>query len=104
MDAAPLVGSAGSYGLVRDLIQEGLLSDIEVNMWLASLAFQTKPTLEMITIVSVSLSSSTSMARYITLLFQTAHSRRESRPIEGFAVHLGHDTRLLQTERGRLRE
>lgn len=59
MDAAPLVGSAGSYGLVRDLIQEGLLSDIEVNMWLASLAFQTKPTLEMITIVSVSLSSST---------------------------------------------
>ena len=57
MDAAPLVGTAGSYGLVRDMIQEGLLSNIEVDMWLASLAFQTKPTLEMISIVSVGLNN-----------------------------------------------
>lgn len=54
MDAAPLVGTAGSYGLVRDLIQEGRLSDIEMDLWFASLAFQTRPTLEMIAIVSVS--------------------------------------------------
>jgi hypothetical protein len=55
MDAAPLVGTASSYGLMRDIIQEGLLSDLEVDMWLASLAFQPKPTLEMISAVSVSL-------------------------------------------------
>lgn len=54
MDAAPLVGTAASYGLMRDIIQEGLLSDLEVDMWLASLAFQPKPTLAMITAVSVS--------------------------------------------------
>lgn len=53
MDAAPLVGTAASYGLMRDIIQEGLLSDLEVDMWLASLAFQTKPTLSMINAVSV---------------------------------------------------
>jgi hypothetical protein len=55
MDAAPLVGTAASYGLMRDIIQEGLLSDLEVDMWLASLAFQPKPTLEMISAISVSL-------------------------------------------------
>jgi hypothetical protein len=54
MDAAPLVGTAASMALVRDLIQDGLLSEIEINMWLASLAFQQKPTLEMITAVTVS--------------------------------------------------
>ncbi len=54
MDAAPLVGTAASYGLMRDVIQEGLLSDLEVDMWLASLAFQPKPNLAMITAVSVS--------------------------------------------------
>ena len=53
MDAAPLVGTAASYGLMRDIIQEGLLSDLEVDMWLASLAFQPKPTAAMITAVSV---------------------------------------------------
>ncbi|KAI9556281.1 hypothetical protein GHT06_018855 [Daphnia sinensis] len=52
MDAAPLVGTAASYALMRDIIQEGLLTDLEVDMWLASLAFQPKPTLEMITAVS----------------------------------------------------
>ena len=56
MDAAPLVGTAASYGLMmRDIIQQGLLTDLEVDMWLASLAFQPKPTLEMISVISVSL-------------------------------------------------
>lgn len=55
MDAAPLVGTAASYGLMRDIIPEGLLSDIEVDMWLASLAFQTKPTIQMLAAVSVML-------------------------------------------------
>lgn len=55
MDAAPLVGTAASYGLMRDIIQEGLLADLEVDMWLASLAIQPKPTLEMISAISVSL-------------------------------------------------
>ena len=54
MDAAPLVGTAASMALVRDLIQDGLLAEVEINMWLASLAFQQKPTLEMITAVTVS--------------------------------------------------
>lgn len=55
MDAAPLVGTAASYGLMRDVIQENLLSDIETDVWLASLAFKTKPTMEMISAVSVRL-------------------------------------------------
>lgn len=54
MDAAPLIGTAGSYGLMRDIIQEGLLSNTETDMWLASLAFQPKPTLQMLSAVSVS--------------------------------------------------
>ena len=53
MDAAPLVGTAA--GLMRDIIQEGLLADLEVDMLLASLAFQPKPTLGMISAISVSL-------------------------------------------------
>ena len=53
MDAAPMVGTAASMAMVRDIIQEGSLSEIEIEMWLSSLAFQTKPTLEMITVVSV---------------------------------------------------
>jgi hypothetical protein len=56
MDAAPLVGTAASYELMRDIIQEGLLSAVETDMWLSSLAFQTKPTLDMITAVSPLLS------------------------------------------------
>jgi len=52
MDAAPMVGTAASMAMVRDMIQEGSLSEIEIEMWLSSLAFQTKPTLEMITVVS----------------------------------------------------
>ena len=40
MDAAPLVGTAASYGLMRDIIQEGLLADLEVDMWLLWLSGQ----------------------------------------------------------------
>jgi len=53
MDAAPLIGTAASYGLMKDIIQEGLLSDLETDMWLASLAFQAKPTSDMISVVAV---------------------------------------------------
>ena len=53
MDAAPLIGTAASYGLMKDIIQEGLLSDLETDMWLASLAFQAKPTSDMILVVAV---------------------------------------------------
>ena len=53
MDAAPLVNTAASYAVMRDLIQEGLLSDLETDMWLISLAFQPKPTLDMLSSVSV---------------------------------------------------
>lgn len=53
LDAAPLVGTAASYGLMKDIIQEGLLSNLEADMWLSSLAFQPKPTIEMITVVAV---------------------------------------------------
>lgn len=53
MDAAPLIGTAASYGLMKDIMQEGLLSDLETDMWLASLAFQAKPTSDMISVVAV---------------------------------------------------
>ncbi len=57
MDAAPLIGTAASYGLMKDIIQEGLLSDLETDMWLSSLAFQAKPTSDMIAVVAVRLLS-----------------------------------------------
>lgn len=52
-DAAPLLGTAASYQLMREIIDDGSLSDLEIDLWLTSLAFQTRPTLDMITVLSV---------------------------------------------------
>ena len=57
MDAAPLLGTAASYSWMTELIQEGSMSDIETDMWLSSLAFQTNPSSEMISSVTVILST-----------------------------------------------
>ena len=57
VDAAPLLGTSASYAWMRDMIKQSLLSDMETDMWMASLAFQTNPTLDMIIAVTVSFCS-----------------------------------------------
>jgi hypothetical protein len=52
-DAAPLLGTAASYQLMREIIDDGSLSDLEIDLWLTSFAFQTRPTLDMIAVLSV---------------------------------------------------
>ena len=97
MDAAPMVGTAASMAMVRDIIQEGSLSEIEIEMWLSSLAFQTKPTLEMITVVSVIII----LVKMFTIvcfncgLHSTADAYWNKPTPESYALHFGHDQCLL---------
>lgn len=48
VDALPLVGTAPSMAVVRDLIIKGEMSEIERDIWFTSLAFNKHPTAEML--------------------------------------------------------
>lgn len=53
MEAMPLVGTASSLAVLRDLTLKNMLGENEKNSWLISLAFIKHPTVEMIKAVTV---------------------------------------------------
>ncbi|XP_068239150.1 uncharacterized protein [Palaemon carinicauda] len=52
LDALPLVGTAPSMAVVRDLILKGELNEIEKDIWFTSLAFNKHPTTEMLNAIA----------------------------------------------------
>lgn len=52
IDAMPLVGTASSVGIVRDMIMNGELSESEEDAWFTSLAFVKNPNPEMLTAIA----------------------------------------------------
>ncbi|KAK2725008.1 uncharacterized protein LOC136033229 isoform X1 [Artemia franciscana] len=51
-DALPSVRTAAAFAMLRDLVQDKVLTETEQAIWLTSLAFDTKPNIDMITAVA----------------------------------------------------
>lgn len=55
VDAMPLVGTAASFGVVRDMFLNGDMTESEADVFFTSLAFFKNPTAEMFTALAVSI-------------------------------------------------
>ena len=53
MDALPMAGSSGAVDQMTEMMLAGDVTGMEVDMWLASLAFIPQPTADMIQSVTV---------------------------------------------------
>ena len=101
IDAAPLLGTAASYQLIRQFIDDGnVLSQLEIDFWLTSLAFNTKPTLEMIDVLSPMLGEDPVRPNALLSISSMIHAFCRhadclSEPI--IRQSIGHIERLLET-------
>ncbi|XP_064121465.1 uncharacterized protein LOC135225850 [Macrobrachium nipponense] len=65
VDAMPLVGTASSMAVVRDLIINGKLNNIEKDIWFTSLVFNKHPTVEMLNAIAPLLKTNPSQKAFL---------------------------------------